>query len=167
MTTGVLKPSHQAMADTNIEISVKGRWVTVPALDIGGRSVVVTGKWLRVAAIHDDDWFEDELDDPESCIRRLKASHRDGLKADLFTFAQKLPAGQPKYSYPMEWDSVAAIRLTSFTDWWEKSLPQEARKNTRRAAKRGVIVKTRELDDELIFFVRHGRAFAGRAAGYQ
>ncbi|PYN85504.1 MAG: hypothetical protein DMD87_23295 [Candidatus Rokuibacteriota bacterium] len=137
------------MTNAHIEISIKGQWVTVPAVEIGGRSIVVTGRRLRVATVHDEDWLEDELDDPESCIRRLKACRSNGAKADVFTFAQKLPAETPKYSYRMEWNSIAAIRLTTFADWWEK-LPKDTRKNTRRAAKRGVVVKFRELDDALI-----------------
>lgn len=138
------------MAADSLEISVKGKWVTVPALDVGGRKVVVTGRWIKVAVIHDDDWLEGEIDNPEQCIKLIKECHSDGLEADIFTFAQKLPSIDPKYPYPMEWDSVAAIQLISFTDWWEKSLPQESRKNARRAAKRGVVVEVRTFDDALI-----------------
>ncbi len=49
----------------------------------------------------------------------------------------------------MEWESLAAIRLTSFKEWWEK-LPQETRKNVRRSQKRGVVVTVREFGDDLI-----------------
>ena len=136
-------------ADT-LEISVKGQWKTVPALDVGGRKVIVTGRRIKVAVIHDDDWLEGDIEDPEQCLMMIKECHSNGLKADIFTFTQKLPAVHPKYTYPMEWDSIAAIQLTSFTDWWEKSLPQESRKNARRAGKRGVVVEVRKLDDELI-----------------
>ena len=65
------------------------------------------------------------------------------------SFAQKLPAIRPKYEYPVEWESIAAIRLTTFKEWWE-GLPQETRKNVRRAQKRGVVVQVRDLDDDLI-----------------
>lgn len=134
---------------TSVEVSVKGKWFTVPALDLGGKSVVVNGRWLKVASIHDEQWLDSELEDPVGCLQQLRRSAADGLKADIFTFAQKLPATAPKYRYPMEWDSVAAVRLPGFAEWWQK-LPQETRKNTRRAAKRGVVVKVKELDDELI-----------------
>jgi hypothetical protein len=49
----------------------------------------------------------------------------------------------------VEWESIAAVRLTSFQEWWE-GLPQETRKNVRRAQKRGVVVQVRSLDDDLI-----------------
>ena len=50
---------------------------------------------------------------------------------------------------PDRWESVAAITLSRFTDWWDK-LPQDTRKNVRRSAKRGVVVQVKPLDDELI-----------------
>ena len=137
------------MAGNSVEISVKGKWIKVPALDIDGKKVVVTGRWIKAAAIHDEEWLESELEDPERCIKRLKDRESHGLRADIFTFTQKLPATHPQYPYRMEWDSVAAIRLTSFTEWWEK-LPQETRKNARRSLKRGVVARVTELNDDLI-----------------
>jgi hypothetical protein len=49
----------------------------------------------------------------------------------------------------MEWDSIAAVRLTTYQEWWD-SLPQETRKNVRRGQKRGVIVQVKSVDDDLI-----------------
>jgi hypothetical protein len=137
------------MTDNSIEISVKGKWVRVPALDVGGRTIVVRGKWVKVAAIHDEFWSETEVGDPGLCVRKLKEQRSEGLRADIFTFAQKLPATPPKYEYPAEWDSVAAIRLSTFQDWWQR-LPQETRKNVRRSQKRGVVVKVQGFDEDLI-----------------
>ena len=37
-----------AVANKSIEISIRGRWVRVPALYVNGRAVVVDGKWIRV-----------------------------------------------------------------------------------------------------------------------
>jgi len=162
------------MEGYSLEISVSGKWVTVPALDISGKTVVVTGRWIKVAAIHDDEWLDSELEDPESCIRKLKERGSHGLRADIFTFAQKLPATRPQHPYPMAWDSIAAIRLSSFTGWWEK-LPQETRKNVRRATRRGVVVRIQELDDKLIRGIveinnespmRQGRPFAHYGESY-
>ncbi len=138
-----------AMAANDLEISVRGKWIKVPALDIDGKTVVLTGRWIKMAAIHDGEWLESELEDPEGCICRLKECESHGVRADIFTFAQKLPATRPKYPYPFEWDNVAAIRLPSFKDWWER-LPHETRKNVRRSARRGVVVRIQQLDDALI-----------------
>ena len=137
------------MSDNTVEISVKGKWSKVPALDISGKTIIVRGRWIKVAIIHDEEWLESELEDPDFCVERLKQRESHGLRADIFTFSQKLPATLPRYPYPLEWDSIAAIRLTSFNDWWEQ-LPQETRKNVRRSAKRGAVVTVKQLDDDLI-----------------
>ena len=137
------------MAGNTVEISVKGKWLRVPALQIGTKEVIVRGKWIKLAVVHDEEWLEDELEDPELCLKKLKEHRRDQLSADIFTFAQKLPATIPKYKYPMELDSIAAVRTTNFKEWWEK-LPQETRKNVRRSQKRGVVVKVKGLDDDLV-----------------
>ena len=137
------------MEDNCIEISVKGTWIKVPALSVNGKMIVVRGNWLKRAVIHDEAWLETELDDPEACVIKLKEEGSLRLRADLFSFAQKLPVTAPKFKYPMELDSVAAIRLTSFKDWWDK-LAQETRKNVRRSRKRGVVVRVRQFDATLV-----------------
>ena len=137
------------MSEGSIEVSVKGRWVRVPSLDVNGKTIVVRGSWVKVAVVHDEEWLETELEDPAQCVQRLKEQESHGLRADCFTFSQKLPATLPKYSYPMERDSVAAICLASFTEWWDK-LPQETRKNVRRSQKRGVVVRVKQFDEDLI-----------------
>ncbi|PYX10823.1 MAG: hypothetical protein DMG88_00965 [Acidobacteria bacterium] len=141
------------MIANNFEISVKGRWVSVPALDVNGNTIVVGGRWLKVAAIHDEEWLEHEIEDPELCMKTLKEHRSQGVRADIFTFAQKLPATSPKYKYSMGRDSIAAVRTTSFKEWWEK-LPQESRKNVRRSQKRGVAVGVKQFDDDLVRAIR-------------
>jgi hypothetical protein len=136
------------MIDQSIEISVKGQWIRVPALRVSDKTIIVKGKWVKLAVIEAEEWLESELEDPPSCILKLK-EYSHSLLADILTFAQKIPGIPPKYEYPMELDSVAAIHLTSFKDWWG-SLPQESRKNVRRAQKRGVVVTVRQLDDDLV-----------------
>lgn len=149
----VAEPNQTEAAKTaaaTVEISVRGKWFNVPALGVGTKAIVVNGKRIKTAIIHDEEWLDSEVEDPELCIKKLKAQPRNGLRADLFTFAQKLPATVPKYKYPMEWDSIAAAPTSNFKAWWE-SLPQETRKNVRRAQKRGVVVKVQQgLDDNLI-----------------
>ena len=137
------------MSNRSIEISSKGKWVRVPALTVGGETLVVKGSWVKVANIHDEAWLETEIKDPEECVKRLRAAGEDEFGADIFTFTQKPSVTAPKYKYPVEYDSIAAIRFTSFTEWWE-SLPQEARKNVRRSQKRGVTVTVKNFDDELL-----------------
>jgi hypothetical protein len=147
--TWILFEKVGIMTQQRTEISVSGKWVTVPALNVQGKTIVVRGTLPRIAVIHDEEWLETELEDPQECVEQLKRQGRHGLAADIFTFAQKLPATAPRYNYPMEWDSIAAARTTSFETWWE-GLPQETRKNVRRSRKRGVIVTVQAVDDGLI-----------------
>ena len=139
--------------ETYVEIRIRGRWITVPAVYVNGKKVFATGKWLRTAKVRGEEMMENELKNPETYIEKLTSDAKCTLKADIFTFTQKLPGTRPKYSYPMEWESVAAIHVVSFKQWWE-SLPQETRKNVRRSQKRGVAVRIKEFDDDLIQGIR-------------
>lgn len=132
-----------------VEVSIRGKWTHVPALEVNGKAIVVRGKRIKMAVINEEEWLDDELEDPELCVQKLKEKLPAELRADIFNFTQKVPGSVPRYPYPMEAESVAAIRLTTFKEWWEK-LPQEGRKNVRRSQKRGVVVSVRPLDDDLI-----------------
>lgn len=136
------------MASHDLAISVKGQWVRVPALEVDGRDVVATGGWIRTASIHDEGWLEHPCTDPEQYVGALQRQSRR-LNADIFTFAQRLPDLTPRYPFPMEWDNVAAIPLSDPEAWWQ-GLPQVARKNVRRAEKRGVTMSMATLNDDLI-----------------
>ena len=153
-------------ANTRLEeIRIAGKTLYVPSTDICGRTVVVTGKWIRTAQIKDEDVVEGLIvEAPDSFIIKLKESN---LKADVFTFAQRPTDVTPKFDYHSEWDNWAAMPTTCFKDWWE-NLPQESRKNVRRATKRGVVVKVIPFDDDLVkgihriyngIRVRDGRPF--------
>jgi hypothetical protein len=137
--------------DDRVEIRVKGRWVRVPTVDIDGRQFIAKGRWLKTVVVRSEEMLENEVENPDRCIEKLKSNNV--LKADIFSFAQKLPLVHPKYSFPLEWESVAAVQIVSFKKWWD-SLPQETRKNVRRSQRRGVTVKIREFDDELIQGIR-------------
>jgi hypothetical protein len=130
------------------EIRIAGKTMSVPSAEICGRTVVVTGKGIRTAQIKDEQVVEGiSVVDPESFIVELKQSK---LNADIFTFTQRPLETAPKYDYHFDWDNWAAISITSFNDWWENRLPQESRKNVRRAAKRGVSLRVVPFDDELV-----------------
>jgi hypothetical protein len=110
------------------------------------RNVVTTGGFIRQAVIQDEEWVEGELvGDPAGLVREL----RQETRADFFTFARPLPHGEPVHSFHFEWDNVAVAKLDGFDRWWE-SLPQETRKNVRRAQRRGVTVSRIQFSDELV-----------------
>ncbi|HEY1663729.1 MAG TPA: hypothetical protein VGI03_15025 [Verrucomicrobiae bacterium] len=128
------------------EIRVRGKTALVPSVEIEGRTVIATGSLFKLAAIRDADVVEDApVKDPQAFIAALKTS---GLQADVFTFFQRPPDVSPRFDFHFEWDNYAAVVVSTFEDWWEK-LPQETRKNVRRAAKRGVTAQAVPFDDEL------------------
>jgi hypothetical protein len=131
-----------------IEISEQGKWISVPAIEIAGRTVVVTGRSVRIATVHDEYWMEDELEDPALYIRSLKEQRSRHFQADIFTFGQKLNAG-PSYPYHQELESLAAIRVDSFDEWWKK-LPAESRRNVKASKNRGLVTKVQEFNEDLV-----------------
>lgn len=127
------------------QIRVRGKAVSVPSVQIDCRTVISNGKWLKLARVQDEELVEGEtIPDPESFVSQLKKA---GLDADVFTFLQKVSDSTPKYRYHQEWDNLAIIPITTFSDWWEKRLESSARRAVRKACKSGVEVRLEELDD--------------------
>jgi hypothetical protein len=149
MNASLFTPSNANVTRGNhIEISVRGKWVRTPAFDANGQTIVVSGKWIKIAAVHDEEWMEHEIPDPEQCVKKAK-EQLGATRADIFCFTQKPSATAPRRQYHLAWESIAVAQVTTFKDWWEK-LPQETRKNVRRSHKRGVVIRLREFNDELV-----------------
>jgi hypothetical protein len=125
--------------------------------------IVVEGRAVRVARLADDKY--DTPDDPAAAIETVRGC---GSRVDLFTFMQKLPETAPKYDFPMEWDNVATLYLTTFDHWWTDQIKSRVRTKVRKAEKAGVVTREAALDDELLHGisrlydetpVRQGRRF--------
>ena len=81
------------MSTDHTEIRMRGKAVCVPSAQIDGRTVVTTGKWLKIAAVQDEELVEGEtVADPESFVSQQNETR---LKADIFTFSQKQPHNTP------------------------------------------------------------------------
>jgi len=129
------------------EIRIAGKTFYAPTAEIQGRPVVVTGRWLRRAVIKDEDVAQGEsVERPNLFLEQLK---RSPLRADILSFSQKIPDTTPRYNYRFQWDNWAVVPTKTYNEWWER-VPQETRKNVRRAAKRGVSVCSVNFDDELV-----------------
>jgi hypothetical protein len=154
------------MSTGHTEIRVRGKAIPAPSAEIDGKIVITTGKWLKIAAVREEELVDgDTVANPNSFISQLKES---GLKADLFTFAQRLPDKTPKHSYPAEWGNAAAIPITNFSHWWKELAEYSIRKAVNRAKKLGVVVRLSEFDDAFVKAtcsiynetpVRQGKAF--------
>jgi len=110
-----------------------------------GRDVVVQGRLCRVAHV-DGEGFK-FLANPESAIAALRDSN---TRADLFTFMQKLPETSPQHSYPVEWDNLAVLPISTFDHWWSRQVDAKTRNMVRRAEKKGVEVREVAFDEKLI-----------------
>jgi hypothetical protein len=131
-----------------VEILIRGKKVRVPCVRVHDRTVSVSGRWLKIASVFDEEAIADEVvKDPESFLRVLKAA-RSG--ADIFTFSQRLPDTQPKYSYPLEMDNSAVVSVTTYDEWFNKRIGTDVKQNIKKASKRGVVVRIAPFDDELV-----------------
>ena len=129
-------------------ITVQGGKVEVPSIQVGTRTLIARGRFVRIAEIMDEEWEERDADsDPEHLIEQIKKS---GLKADVFTFGRQIPDAVPKYPYHIECGNLAVVCIKSYESWWTDQITQVSRKNVRRAAKRGVSCKVAAFDDELL-----------------
>jgi len=137
----------EAAVPVAMEIKRKGKAVLVPTALIDGRTVLAKGRWLRIAAVKDEELVEGEaVRDPESFVAQLKASN---LNADIVTFAQKLPDETPKHDYYHEWDNIAVIRVTTYADWWGR-LTDPVQRAIKKAKRVGVEVREVDLTDAFV-----------------
>jgi hypothetical protein len=108
------------------------------------RDIQVQGRLVRIARLNGDKYKF--LEDPEPVLAELAKS---AARVDLFTFMQKLPDTEPKYSYPMEWDNLAVLKVSTFDDWWTDRIGFKARNKAKQASKKGVVIREVAFDDAL------------------
>ena len=114
-----------------------------PAL--GDLAITVTGRLVRTAALADE-WCRD-VDRPSDVVEALKTR---GPDADIFSFWQRLPHVEPRYDYYRETDSIAALPIAGFEEWWLRQVDPTVRNKVRRATKKGVDVRRVAFDDHFV-----------------
>jgi hypothetical protein len=130
---------------TKKEVLLDGVPTRVDSILCNGKEVFVTGSFLKTARLAEE-WYED-VGDPESM---LDAIRRSKVQTDIFSFWQRLPDSHPKYKYYMEWESIAAVSITSFDHWLKNSVNAKTRNMIRKADKIGVQVKEAKFDADFI-----------------
>jgi hypothetical protein len=136
------------MGLTHLEIYEKGKKILLPSASVENRTIVAKGRWLKMATVHDEELAEGEVvADPEFFVSKLKES---GLNADVFTFAQKPGQTTARYSYVMQWDNLAVIPITTYSEWFKKRAESSVQRAVRKAAKSGVTVRVAEFDDDFV-----------------
>lgn len=130
------------------EIRIRGKDSNVPSIRIYDRTIIATGRWLKIAAVKDEAFVEGEVvTDPELFIDKLKKWE---AKPDIFMFCQKITDAVPKFAYTMEWDDFAVIRVTTYDEWLRDRIKKDVKENVRRARREGVIVKAVEFNDTFV-----------------
>jgi hypothetical protein len=114
-------------------------------MEINGKKILIEGRAPRVASL-EQEWCED-VEDPQTLINDLQKTEP---RADILTFWQRLPDTEPKYSYYMEKDSIAALPIKSYDFWWDKQIDCKTRNMVRKAKKKGVVVRSTTFDDRFI-----------------
>ena len=114
-------------------------------MKVCGQEIRVRGRLIRIARLEADGY--QFLDNPDEL---LDALGRSGTRVDLFTFMQKLTERTPKYAYPMEWDNLAVLPVSTFDHWWTQQLGFKGRNKAKQAEKKGVTVREVPFDDKLV-----------------
>jgi hypothetical protein len=107
--------------------------------------IQIKGRFVKIARLEGEKYTFPN--DPEAVLRGLRNC---GSRADLFTFLQKLPEALPQYSYPMEMDNLAVLRVSTFENWWKNQIRSYPRNRARQAEKRGVVFREVAFGDELL-----------------
>ena len=114
-------------------------------MDVCGKDIRVEGRLIRIAHIDGDKYtFPDDLEVLVNGLRKCNT------RIDLFTFLQKLPETEPKYDYPMEWDNLAVLPVTTFDHWWKHQINSFPRNRARQAEKKGVVLREVPYGEELL-----------------
>jgi hypothetical protein len=114
-------------------------------MKVCGKDIKVEGRLLRIARLDGDKYTFPE--DPEALLNSLR---KCGTRIDLFTFLQKLPETSPKYCYPMEWDNLAVLPVSTFDQWWTHQIRSYPRNRARQAEKKGVMLREVPFGDVLL-----------------
>jgi hypothetical protein len=109
------------------------------------KSIEISGRLIRTARLIEER-FQD-LEDPAALVAELRRSR---LKADLFSFCQRLPHIEPRHTYHLEWDSLAVLPVTTYETWWKDQINNKTRNLVVKARKKGVVVRPAVFDDEFV-----------------
>jgi hypothetical protein len=113
-------------------------------VEIYGKEIRIRGKLARVAYLDGEGYqFLESLE------AALEAIRQAGRRIDLFTFIQKLSEPSPKFSYPMEWDNMAVLPVSTFDHWWNKQIGFKARNKAKQAEKKGIVIREVPFGDAL------------------
>jgi hypothetical protein len=114
-------------------------------MKVSGKDIGIDGRVLQIARLDGDGYKF--LPDAEAVLAELR---RSKIKPDLFTFIEKLPETSPRYAYPMEWDNMAVLPVSTFEHWWTQQIGFKARNKAKQAEKKGIVLREVPFDNALV-----------------
>jgi hypothetical protein len=114
-------------------------------IEIDDTKLQVRGSLLRIARVDGEKFIFAR--NPAAIAESLRQSKR---RVDIFTFIQKVSETSPKYSYPMEWDNLAVLPISTFDHWWNQQLGFKGRNKAKQAEKKGVAIREIPFSDSLV-----------------
>jgi hypothetical protein len=104
----------------------------------------ISGSFVRTARIADE-WYRD-VEDPAALVEECR---RLG-NVDVFTFWQRLPFTEPQHDFPMEWDSLAVLPISTFDHWYKRQINNKTRNLIVKARKKGIVVNKAVFDEPFV-----------------
>lgn len=110
-----------------------------------GKDLNIAGPLIRIGRLNAEQF--ESLPDPTTFVEVLRHS---GTRVDLLTFVENVSNTSPRFAYPMEWDNLAVLAVSTFDNWWTKQINGKTRNMVRRAEKGGVATREIPFDDDLV-----------------
>lgn len=126
-------------------LQISGKAKRNKIVTVNDIEIAIRGRFIKIARVRSD-WNHD-IEDPEALIEKLKEQK---VKADVFSFMQRLPETNPKFRYHVVWDNVAAIPVETLQKWFSTQIRKQERNRIKRAKKSGVVVRRAEFNDAFV-----------------
>ena len=131
---------------TKVEL-VSGQLNELQCVDILGQTHVIDRGAVNIVGL-EDYWYEDQCD-PDLVIQELKSNPH--IKADIFTFWQRLPELTPKHtSFHTEFEQLAVLPITTYQHWFDNQIKSRVRSLIRKSEKEGITVRETQYDDDFV-----------------
>ncbi len=131
-----------------LNVRFRGKTTSVPAVRVGGVTVISTGQFLRIGEIFDEYWLPRELLPSYDLV--IAELIKRGDRPDIFTFAQRVPDVGLAYNYYHDFDNYAVLSLPIYDEWLQRKIPRTTRQNIRASAKRGIVVRVSAYHDDYV-----------------
>jgi hypothetical protein len=125
-------------------VLVTGIRISEDFMKVVNTEIAIQGRLIRIARLDGEKY--NFPNDPTELLAGLRNC---GTRIDLFTFLQRIPETKPKYTYPMEWDNLAVLPVSTFDHWWNHQIRSFPRNRARQAEKKGVILREVPCDETL------------------